>query len=344
MKKKRIKSLYNVVVGILVIVCLVWVVSHFVHFGRVEFTDNAQVKQQIVPVSCRVQGYIRKIYFDEYQSVKKGDTLLIIDDIEYRVHLAQAEAEYQNTIVNRKAMGASLRTAENNIQVTDAGIEECQVQMENAKKEFERYGNLLTLKAVTKQQYDDIKTNYEAANARYNRQRYQKNTTTLLKDEQALRFDQSLVQVKQAEASLELARLNLSYTVITAPCDGVTGRKSIEEGQLVQPGQVMLDLVNNEDIWVTANYKETQMPNIIEGNKAEIKVDAIPGIIFTGTVQSVSKATGASFSIFPQDNSSGNFVKVEQRIPVCIHFSGENPAEDMAKLRSGMNVECEVKY
>lgn len=344
MKKKSMKLVYNIVVGILLIACLAWVVSHFVHFGNVEFTDNAQVKQQIVPINSRVQGYIKKIYFNEYQSVKKGDTLLVIEDIEYRVHLAQAEADYQNSMVNQKAMGASVRTAENNIQVTGAGIEECRVRMENAKMDFERYETLLAQKAVTKQQYDNVKTNYEAAKARYDQVKYQKNTTSLVKDEQSLRLDQTDAQIKLAEASLELARLNLSYTVITAPCDGVTGRKNIEEGQLVQPGQVLVDLVNNEDIWVAANYKETQMPNIKEGNEVEINVDAIPNVTFKGSVQAISKATGASFSMFPQDNSSGNFVKVEQRIPVRIRFSKDNSVEDFAKLRTGMNVECEVIY
>jgi len=344
MKKKKMKLVYNLVVSILLLVCLGWVVSHFVHLGRVEFTDNAQVKQQIVPINSRVQGYVRKIYFEEYQLVKKGDTLLVIDDMEYRVHLAQAEADYQNALMGQKAMGASVRTAENNVQVTNAGIEECLVQMENAKKEFDRYEILLAQKAVTKQQYDNVRAGYEAAKARYNQVKFQKNTSSSVKDEQTLRLDQTSAQIKLAEASRELAYLNLSYTIITAPCDGVTGRKNIEEGQLVQPGQVILDLVNNEEIWVTANYKESQMPHIKAGNEVDLKVDAIPDMTFKGSVQSVSKVTGASFSMFPQDNSSGNFVKVEQRIPVRIVFSKDNPAGEMAKLAAGMNVECEIKY
>lgn len=344
MNRKRMKLLYNIVVGALLLVCLGWTVSHFVHFGAVEFTNNAQVKQQIVPINSRVQGYIKQIYFDAYQTVKKGDTLLVIEDSEYRVHLAQAEADYQNAMMGQKAMGTSVRTAANNIQVTNAGIEESRVHLENAKKEFERYETLLAQKAVTRQQYDNIKTNYEAAKARYDQVKHQKISSSLVKDEQSLRFDQTATRIRLAEASLELARLNLSYTIITAPCNGVIGRRSIVAGQLVQPGQVVVDLVNNEDIWVDANYKETQMPNIKEGNVVEIKVDAVPDVIFKGIVQSISKATGASFSLFPQDNSSGNFVKVEQRIPVHIRFSKENAAENMTKLRSGMNVACEVKY
>ena len=143
---------------------------------------------------------------------------------------------------------------------------------------------------------------------------------------------------------LETAELNLSYTVITAPCDGYTSRKEIQVGQLVQPGQTLLDVVDAGEIWVTANYKETQLHHIAEGAEVDIKVDAVPDVVFHGTVTALSKATGARLSIMPQDNSAGNFVKVRQRVPVRIEFNADNSAEDMARLRAGMNVECEVKY
>ncbi|MDE5786635.1 MAG: efflux RND transporter periplasmic adaptor subunit, partial [Duncaniella sp.] len=130
----------------------------------------------------------------------------------------------------------------------------------------------------------------------------------------------------------------------TAPCDGITSRKEIQEGQLVQPGQTLLDVVDGSDTWITANYKETQLHHIAPGSEVKIKVDAIPGVEFKGNVTSISSATGASLSIIPQDNSAGNFVKVRQRVPVRIAFSPENSPEDMAKLRAGMNVECEVIY
>lgn len=344
MKSRKLKLAYNIVVGGLLLTCFLWVVSHFVHWGRVEYTDNAQVKQQIVPINSRVQGYIKKICFEEYQHVKMGDTLLVIDDIEYRVRLAQAEADYQNAIVGRKVVGTTVLTAASNIEVTMAGIEECRVRMENAYKEFQRYEALLQQKAVTKQQFDNVKTNYEAENARYEQVKYQKNTSSLAKDEQSLRFDQSSASIKLAKASLELAKLNLSYTIITAPCNGVTGRKNVEQGQLVQPGQVLLDMVNQEQIWVTANYKETQLPNIKPGNLVNITVDAVPGVLYQGVVQSISKATGASFSLLPQDNSSGNFVKVEQRVPVRIEFTAQNSSSKLSFLRAGMNVECEIQY
>ena len=288
-------------------------------------------------------SYIKKIYFDEYQHVKKGDTLLVIEDVEYLFHLAQAEADYQNAIVGKKAMGTTILTTQSNIGVSDAGAEESHIQMENAEKEYLRYKNLLAQEAVTKQQFDGIKTNYEAAKARDEQMQRQRNTTSLQKDEQTLRLNQNDAQIKLAKAALDLAHLNLSYTVILAPCDGVTGRKNVEEGQLMQPGQNILDIVNETEKWVIANYKETQTSKVKVGQSVKINVDAIPGVSFNGTVKSISQATGTSFSLFPQDNSAGNFVKVEQRIPVRIAFT-ENNSTDMARLRSGMNVQCEVKF
>jgi membrane fusion protein (multidrug efflux system) len=150
--------------------------------------------------------------------------------------------------------------------------------------------------------------------------------------------------IELAKALLETAELNLSYTVILAPCDGYTSRKEIQTGQLVQPGQTLLDIVDTNDTWVTANYKETQLKHIAEGAEVEIKVDAIPDVVYHGKVVSLSQATGAQLSLLPQDNSAGNFVKVRQRVPVRIEFTSGNPAEAMKRLRAGMNVECEVKY
>lgn len=344
MVSKKMKLGYNIVVGLLLLGGIVWVCAKFVHLGNIEFTDNAQVKQQIAPINSRIQGFIKKIYFKEYQRVKKGDTLVVIEDMEYRYRVAQAKADYQNTIIGKKAMGTTILTTQSNIGATESGIKESRVRLENAEKEYIRHKNLLAQKSVTQQQFDAVSANFEAAKARYEQLQRQRNTTSLVKNEQTLRLDQNDAGIKVAEAALELARLNLSYTVILAPCDGVTGRKNIEEGQLIQPGQALLDFVNETEKWVIANYKETQTTKIREGQHVDIKVDAISEKTFKGTVKSISRATGASFSLFPQDNSAGNFIKVEQRIPVRIEFSKNNKAQDLEKLRSGMNVECEVNY
>ncbi|GAT62748.1 HlyD family secretion protein [Paludibacter jiangxiensis] len=344
MAKKTKKLVFNIVVGLLLVGGIVWVFSHFIHLGNVEFTDNAQVQQQIVPVNSRVQGFIKEIRFKEYQPVHKGDTLVLIEDAEFRYRLAQAEADYQNALIGKKAMGTTIQTTQSNIGVTDATIEEAKARLENAEKEQTRYKNLLAQKAVTQQQFDDINTNYRAAKARFDQLLRQRNSTSLVKSEQNIRLNQNDAAIKLAKAAFELARLNLSYTVIVAPCDGVTGRKNIQEGQLIQPGQALLDVVNSNEKWVIANYRETQTANIRPSMPVEVKVDAIPGVTFKGVVQTLSRATGSSYSLFPQDNSAGNFVKVEQRIPVRIVFSAQNKPEDLAQLSKGMNVECEVNY
>ncbi len=344
MKNKTKKLIFNSVVGILIVAGLIWVCSHFVHLGNVEYTDNAQIKQLIVPVNSRVQGFVSKVFFDEYEVVCKGDTLVLIEDTEFRFRLVQAEADYQNALSGKSAMTTTINTTENNIAVSDAGIEEAKIRLDNSEREYIRYKNLYEQDAVTKQQYDAMKTDYDVSKARYAQLVRQKQSTTLVKQEQSQRLEQNVAGIKLAEAALELTRLNLSYTVITAPCDGTTGRKNIQEGQLIQPGQTIVDIVDGNDKWIIANYKETQTANIKEGQPVNIKVDALPHIQYKGIVKSISRATGASFSIIPQDNSSGNFVKTEQRIPVRIEFSQENKPGDMERLRAGMNVECEVKY
>lgn len=341
----RSKKLISYAVTIAVIAAAAfWVTGKFIHLGNVEFTDNAQVQQQIVPVNSRVQGYIKEIRFKEYEPVKRGDTLVIIDDADMRLRVAQARADYQNAMAGRQVADRSVGVASANAAVTKASIAEAKVVMEMAATDYERYRKLLEQDAVTRQQYDAAKTDYEAKKARYEMLSRQVSATSSVVAETRQRISQNEAGIELAKAMLETAELNLSYCVIVAPCDGYTSRKEIQVGQLVQPGQTLLDIVDSGEIWVTANYKETQLHHIAPGNKVEIKVDAIPGVTFEGQVVSLSKATGASLSILPQDNSAGNFVKVRQRVPVRIEFTAGNNADDMSRLRAGMNVECEVKY
>lgn len=341
--RKAKKLIYNTIIICLLLGGIIYVCSRFVHFGRVEYTDNAQVRQHITPVNTRVAGFIKRICFEEYKPVRKGDTLLIIEDSEFRLRLAQAEADLANALAARQATSAGIATTRNNLSVSDAGIEETRVRMVNAQREFERYEKLLAEDAVTKQQYDNVRTAYEAAKARYDQVSRAKRSTSLTEDEQTHHLSQNEAAVRLAEAAVELARLNLSYTVIVATCDGVAGHKDIHEGQLVQPGQTMVDIVDSGDLWVIANYRETQLPNIKEGARVTLTADAVPGVVYEGTVESISDATGAAFSLIPQDNATGNFVKVEQRVPVRIRLEGNDP-EKLRLLRAGFNVECEVRY
>lgn len=344
MTRKTKKMIYNIFACILLFGAISWVCAKFIHLGNVEFTENAQVKQHIVPVNSRVQGYIKEVRFDEYSKVSKGDTLVIIEDAEYRYMVAQAEANLANARTGKDAMHNVISTTSSNLSVTEASIEEARIVFENAERNYNRFDALYQQNAVTKQQYDDMHTAYLSAKARYDMLNRQKESVQAVSREQNTRLGQNEAGIKLAEAALELARLNLSYTVILAPCDGVTGRKEIQVGQLIQPGQTIVDVVDSKDKWVVANYKETQTANINVGQKVEIEVDAVPNHKFKGVVRSISRATGASFSLMPQDNSSGNFVKIEQRIPVRIDFTEDNDAEALERVSAGMNVECKVLY
>lgn len=342
MNHKTKKLTRNIVTIAIIAAGLIWVCGHFFHLGNVEWTDNAQIRRNIVPINSRVQGYIERICFEDFQQVKKGDTLVVIENSEQRLRVAQANAAYQRSLVENQALGTTISTTENNISVSDAAIDELKVRLDQAEKDYRRYEQLLSQKAVTRQQYENMKTNYDALKAKYDMLNRQKQSTRLVKTEQTQRLQQRQADIEAAEAAHELAKLNLSYTVITAPCNGIASRKAIQLGQLIQPGQNLLSLVESDKVWVVANYKETQTAQIVEGQPVEIEVDAIPGVTFKGTVSALANATGSQYSVVPVDNATGNFIKVEQRIPIRIDFTSENAPEDLIRLRSGMNVECEV--
>lgn len=334
---------YAVIVAVVAAAAL-WVGGKFVRMGRVEFTDNAQVRRQIVPVNSRVQGYVKEIRFEEYGKVRKGDTLVIIDDADMRLNVARARADYNNALAGRGVADRSVASASANVAVSEASVDEAKVLMDNAATDLARYEKLLAEDAATRRQYDGVRTDYEVKRARYEMLVRQRSATSSVVDVSRRRISQSEAGIELAAALLEIAELNLSYTVIVAPCDGYASRKEIREGQLVQPGQTLLDVVDWGDVWVAANYKETRLRHIAEGSRVEIRVDAIPDVVFDGFVRSISTATGSSLSLLPQDNSAGNFVKVRQRVPVRIEFSEDNRPEDIDRLGAGMNVECSVKY
>ncbi|MDE6085183.1 MAG: HlyD family secretion protein [Muribaculaceae bacterium] len=341
----RTKKIISYILTVVVIAgTALLVATKFLHPGNVEFTDNATIHQHIVPVNTRVQGYIKEIRFNEFQEVKKGDTLIIIDDADARLNVARAKADYANALAGRSVADRSVASASANVAVSDASIEEAKVLMEMAATDLARYENLLAKDAVTRQQYDIANTDYQAKKARYDMLNQQRRATTTVVDVSRERISQSEAGIELAEALLETARLNLSYTVILAPCDGFTSRKEIQVGQLVQPGQTLLDIVDSSDIWITANYKETQLHHIHPGSEVKITVDAIPDVTFKGKVTAISTATGASLSLIPQDNSAGNFIKVRQRIPMRIEFTSDTEPDLTSKLRAGMNVECSVIY
>ncbi len=341
MDKKKKKTIANIIIAAFLLCGICWISSIFIHIGG-EYTNNAQIRQNIVPVSARVQGFIKEIRFDEFQPVQKGDTLVIIEDCEYRLRLAQAKADYRNALVGKSVMETGVSTIESNISVTDASMQEIEILMENAEADYNRFKVLLANNAVTQQQFDGAKTRYESLKAKLETMKRQKRSTAYARTEQTQRLEQNELRIEIAKAALELAELNLSYTVVLAPCNGTMCRKNIQVGELMMPGKPLFSVIDSNEKWVIANFRETQRGEINEGDKVEIVADAFPGTVFEGRVEAVSKATGAQFSISTPDNSTGNFVKVEQRIPVKITFAGNNDRTLLDRLASGMNVECKV--
>lgn len=344
MDKKQIKRIYNIVVVIALIVFIALIFSRFIHWGRIEYTNDAQVWRHITPINARVGGFIKEVRFEDYQHVKRGDTLVIIEDAEYRLSLAQAEAGLRGSKSGSSAVSAGMSTTQSNVKAASASIEEARVQMENARKDYLRFEQLLARGAVTQQQYDHAKAQFDAAAARYEGARSRQQATSQVLGEQQQRLGQSAAGESVAEAQVNLARLNLSYTVILATCDGTMGRKDIHEGQLVQPGMQLGRIVDDHQIWVVANYRESQMKHIAVGNQVVFTADAIPEVTYHGEVEAIAAGTGSAFSPIPVDNATGNFVKVEQRIPVRIKLTTDNQPEDVARLLAGFNVETEVKY
>ncbi len=335
----------KILIGKSVAICLllagiIMIITMFCD-NRYERTDDAQVEQYISPVNVKVAGYIREIRFTEHQHVHKGDTLLIIDDREYVIALQQAKASLMDAHSGRKVVGNTLNTASNSATVYDASIEEAELRVAKLQRDHDRYAKLLEKKASTPVVVEKYKTELDMAKARVIALKRQREAARSSVSEVSQRQENAEVAILRAEAAVNMARLNLSYTIVTSPADGYVGRRTIEEGQLITPGQTITTLIPDTRKWVVANFKETQMSHIHIGQKVEISIDALPDKHFHGTVTAISSATGSKYSMIPTDNSAGNFVKIQQRIPVRIDFSDELSSEDNRRMAAGMM--CEIK-
>lgn len=337
------KNIVGKVLAIAVIIAgISLIVTHFIDDDWV-YTDDAQVEQYMSPINIKVPGYIKKINFTEHQRVSKGDTLLIIDDREYVIALKQAEASLKEAKGGQKVVANTVTTVSNSATVYDASIEEAELRVGKLQRDYERYSSLLERKATTPVVVERYKTELDMAKAKVEALKRQRSAALSSVGEVTQRKENTEAVIMRAEAAVELARLNLSYTVITAPADGYLGRRTIEEGQLVSPGQTITTFIPNSRKWVVANFKETQMVKLHEGQAVEIKVDAIPEKVFNGKIVAISSATGSKYSMVPTDNSTGNFVKIQQRIPVRIEFVDSISLEDNKRMAAGMMCEINVK-
>lgn len=340
LRKRFVRNIILNTISILLILCGVgWAVHYFWRYSVYEITNNAVVEQYVTPVSVRISGYIKMVNFTEYQKVNVGDTLIVIDESEYRIKVMDAQAALRDAIAGADLLKSTLATAQSTIKVSEAAIKEADIRLWKLGEDEKRYNALLAEKSVSLQQYEQVKTDYEAAKANYVLLQKQSESTIL--QAQELNEKQNSVEavIERRKADLEMAELNLSYTVVTAPYDGYVGRRSLGVGQLVQAGQVLTNIMQDTQKWVIANYKETQIKNIYIGQKVNIHVDAYGERVFEGVVTAISDATGSKYSLIPTDNSAGNFVKVQQRVPVRIDFE----KSDSELLKAGMMVEVEAE-
>jgi len=304
-----------------------------------EETNNAQVEAYINPVSARAAGYIQHILFEENEFVNQGDTLVILDDREYRNKVQEAEAALEDSRAQQVVLAASIAAAESGTLINKDQISSAKARLWQQQQDIKRYENLMKEEAATGAEYEQVKARYDVAVSDFNAANNTLKTSYSKVEE--LRSRQALLAAdeKRKQAQLDFARINLGYTVITAPYSGRLSRKTIQEGQQIQAGQPLVSIVNEGSKWVTANFKETQMSAMQDGKEVEIRIDAIPGKVFKGKIQSVSAGTGAKFSLLPPDNATGNFVKIIQRIPVKIVFT----EKDLSAVKVGMNALVTVK-
>lgn len=342
LKRLKIRNItLNTVCVLIVLSGISWTVNYFWRYFSYEITNDAMVDQYIAPLNIRASGYIKDVRFTEHQQVHAGDTLLILDNREYLIKEKDAEAALMDAKGSKDVLHSGIRTSEVNIAIQDANIAETKAKLWQLEQEYKRYANLLAEESVSRQQYEQVKASYEATQARYRAILEQKKAAKSQYSETNNKSASVEANILRKEADLDMARLNLSYTVVIAPYDGYMGRRTLEPGQFVQSGQTISFLVRSKDKWITANYKETQIAHIYIGQKVRIKVDAFKGKTFKGTVAAISEATGSKYALVPTDNAAGNFVKVQQRIPVRIELDDTTP-EEMASLRAGMMVETEA--
>lgn len=341
-RQKRRNIILNIVCILIAGSGIVWTINYFWRYISYEITNDAFVDQYVAPVNVRVAGYIQEVRFKEHQFVHRGDTLVVLDNREYVIRQKEACAALLDARGSRDVLASGIRTSHTKVAEQDANLAEAKAKLWQAGQDYRRYERLLREESVPEQQFEQVKADYEAARARYDALMRQKEAASSQYDETNKKKVNVEAGILRAEAALDLANLNLSYTVVTAPYSGYMGRRTIEPGQYVSAGQTLSYIVRQLGKWVTANYRETQIANIYIGQPVRIKVDGVPGRVFKGHVTAISEATGSKYSLVPTDNSAGNFVKVQQRIPVRIDFDDVDE-KNMSMLRAGMMVETEAE-
>ncbi|OMQ08471.1 HlyD family secretion protein [[Flexibacter] sp. ATCC 35103] len=300
-----------------------------------EETNDAQVEQYVTPIMSRITGYVQEVRFDENQFVHKGDTLVIIDNREYKSKLNVALADVQNAKQSSVVAEKNVATTASSTAIGESQLAAAKTNLWKTKLEYDRYKALVKDEAATSQQLEKVKADYESAQAHLQEMRDRIQSSNLSTSQAQANVPTTQTNIASKQAVADNAALFLSYTIITAPYDGWVGKRTLQPGQMVKEGQSLLSIVSKEK-WITANFKETQLQYLTVGQQVKIQADAIDGKEFTGVVTSLSPASGARFSLLPPDNATGNFVKIEQRIPVRIQLKDTDKQADF--LRAGMNI------
>ncbi|TRX02718.1 HlyD family secretion protein [Flavobacterium gawalongense] len=356
MEKKKTNTKFIIILVALVVLGGTYGTYKYMHSLSHEETDDAQIEKNMNPIIPKVSGYVDKVYIKDNDFVKKGDTLFTIDKRDYQLKIDEAMASLMAAEGNFEVSKADIGSALANISVSDANVQSAGGNIETAKirlgritSDYNRYENLFKNHSITKQQYEQALAAKQEAESqiRILQQQekataYQKSVIVAKSKVSGKQTEVAAANIKKAEAMLEAAKLNLSYTVVTAAIDGQVSKIDIQPGQLVQPGQSLFYIINNSNAWIIANFKETQLNKMVIGQKVTIKVDAYPDYDFEGSITSFSPATGSRFSILPPDNATGNFVKTIQRLPVKISLNTSNDVEKIKLLRPGMNVDVDV--
>ncbi len=349
-------KMFPIILAAILIVGLFFGVKAYLWGQHHTETDDAQTEGDLAPVIPRVSGYVEKLNVADNQLVKKGDTLILLDQKDLLSKIEQAQAALDNAKANLDVVSANVKTSQFNtqgnqksIQVINAQIEAAKVRVNRTTQDLGRYANLIQDHSITQQQYDQALADNETAKAQLagiqNQKAQATNITSSSLAQTKVSSEQIKVaeaQIKQRQADLDFAKLQLSYSAITAPEDGIVSKRNVQLGQYVSAGQSLFTLVLSNKIWIVANFKETQLEKMRAGQVVDVEVDAFPHTAFKGKVESISGATGARFALLPPDNSTGNFVKVVQRVPVKIAFEGNE--KELPLLRAGMNVKTTVNF
>ena len=356
MEKKKTNKKFILIFSVLILLGGTYGVYKYIHSLAHETTDDAQIEKNMNPIIPRVSGYVTKVFVQDNQFVKKGDTLFIIDNRDYIIKVEEAKAALIGAEQGYAVSRADIGTAQANVSVSDANVQSASGNIETAKirlnravNDYDRYNNLYKNHSITKQQFEQAEaTKLEAQSQlrilqeQQKASNYQRTVASSRSNVSSKQAEVSAANIKRAQAVLDAANLNLNYTVVTASIDGQVSKIAVQPGQFIQPGQSLFYIINNQEVWVIANFKETQLSKMVEGQKVTVKVDAFPDTDFNGTITSFSPATGARFSILPPDNATGNFVKTIQRLPVKISLDATNEAAKVKLLRPGMNVDVDV--